>query len=66
MDYQLVLQFKGNTILDFDSLVTLEDNLARIVEPIPAARDHSVYHAAERRPGERFDQRHQRGKPRRA
>jgi hypothetical protein len=42
MDYQLVLQFKGNTIPDFDSLVTLEDNLQRIVEPIAEVDGHDI------------------------
>ena len=42
MDYQLVLQFKGNAILDFDSLVTLENNLQRIVEPIAEVDGHDI------------------------
>lgn len=42
MDYQLVLQFKGNAIPDFDSLVTLEDNLQRIVEPIAEVDGHDI------------------------
>jgi hypothetical protein len=42
MDYQLVLQFKGNAILDFDSLVTLEDNLQRIVEPTAEVDGHDI------------------------
>ncbi|WP_075795017.1 hypothetical protein [Massilia putida] len=42
MHYQLVLQFKGNAILDFDSLVTLEDNLQRIVEPIAEVDGHDI------------------------
>jgi len=42
MKYQLVLQFKGNTIPDFDSLVTLEDNLQRIVEPIAEVDGHDI------------------------
>ena len=42
MDYQLVLQFKGKTILDFDALVTLEQNLQRVVEPIAEVDGHDI------------------------
>lgn len=42
MDYQLVLQFKGNTIQDFDSLVTLEEDLQRVVEPIAEVDGHDL------------------------
>ena len=42
MAYQLVLQFKGNTIPDFHSLVTLEEKLQRIVEPIAEVDGHDI------------------------
>lgn len=42
MDYQLVLQFKANAIPDFDLLVTLEENLRRIVEPIAEVDGHDI------------------------
>lgn len=38
MAYQLVLQFKENAIPEFNSLVTLDDKLQRIVEPIAEPR----------------------------
>jgi hypothetical protein len=42
MDYQLVLQFKGSAIPNFDSLVSLEDNLQRIVAPIAEVDGHDI------------------------
>jgi len=40
MDYQLVLQFKGNEPLDFDALVNLEDKLQELVAPIADVDGH--------------------------
>jgi hypothetical protein len=42
MDYQLVLQIKGDDCLDFDSLVNLEDRLQRLVEPIADVDGHDM------------------------
>ena len=42
MDYQLVLQCRGNTISDFDALVALENNIQRIVEPIAEVDGHDI------------------------
>lgn len=33
MDYQLVFQLKGDELLDFDALVSLEDELQELFEP---------------------------------
>jgi hypothetical protein len=42
MDYQLVLQFKGNVIRDFDELVNFEDDLQRVVQPIAEVDGHDI------------------------
>jgi hypothetical protein len=42
MDYQLVLQFKGNDLLDFDALVSLEDKLQELIEPIADVDGHDM------------------------
>jgi hypothetical protein len=42
MDCQLVLQFKGNAMPNFGSLVIFEDNLQRIVEPIAEVDGHDI------------------------
>lgn len=42
MDYQLVLQFKGNDLLDFDTLVSLEDNLLELIKPIGDVDGHDM------------------------
>jgi hypothetical protein len=42
MDYQLVLQIKGDDCLDFDALVNLEDELQRLVEPIADVDGHDM------------------------
>ncbi|MFP5392047.1 MAG: ABC transporter [Gammaproteobacteria bacterium] len=42
MDYQLVLQFKGNDLLDFDALVSFEDELQELIEPIADVDGHDM------------------------
>jgi hypothetical protein len=42
MDYQLVLQFRGNDLLEFDALVNLEDKLQELVEPIADVDGHDL------------------------
>ena len=42
MDYQLVLQFRGDDCLDFDAMVSLEDEIQQIVEPIAEVDGHDV------------------------
>lgn len=42
MDYQLVLQFRGGDCLDFDAMVSLEDEIQQIVEPIAEVDGHDV------------------------
>lgn len=42
MDYQLVLQFKENDLLDFDALVSLEDELQELIEPIADVDGHDM------------------------
>lgn len=42
MDYQLVLQFRGNDLPDFDALVNLEDELQRLVESIADVDGHDM------------------------
>ena len=42
MDYQLVLQLKGDDRLDFDAMVSLEDEIQQIVEPIAEVDGHDV------------------------
>lgn len=40
MDYQLVLQLRGDDCLDFDAMVSLEDRIQQIVEPIAEVDGH--------------------------
>jgi hypothetical protein len=42
MDYQLVLQFRGDDCLNFDAMVSLEDEMQQIVEPIADVDGHDV------------------------
>lgn len=42
MDYQLVLQFRGEDCLDFDEMVSLEDEIQKIVAPIADVDGHDV------------------------
>jgi hypothetical protein len=42
MDYQLVLQFRGDDCLDFDAMVSLEDEIQQIVEPIADVDGHDL------------------------
>jgi hypothetical protein len=42
MDYQLVLQFKGRDLPDFDALVNLEDALQRLVESTANVDGHDM------------------------
>jgi hypothetical protein len=42
MDYQLVLQFKGSDLLDFDALVSLEDQLRELIEPLGDVDGHDM------------------------
>ena len=42
MNYQLVLQFRGDDCLDFDAMVSLEDEIQQIVEPIADVDGHDV------------------------
>ena len=42
MDYQLVLQLRGDDSLDFDALVSLEEEIQQIVEPIAEVDGHDV------------------------
>lgn len=42
MDYQLVLQFRGNHCLDFDALVNLEDELQQLVFSIADVDGHDM------------------------
>ena len=42
MDYQLVLQFKGNDLLGFDALISLEDKLQELIEPIGDVDGHDM------------------------
>jgi hypothetical protein len=42
MDYQLVLQFRGDDCLDFDAMVSLEDEIQQIVEPTAEVDGHDV------------------------
>lgn len=42
MEYQLVFQFKGSMVLDFDSIIMLEENLQRIVEPVAEVDGHDI------------------------
>jgi hypothetical protein len=42
MDYQLVLQLRGDDCLDFDAMVSLEDEIQQIVEPIAEVDGHDV------------------------
>ena len=42
MDYQLVLQFRGDDCLDFDAMLSLEDETQQIVEPIAEVDGHDV------------------------
>lgn len=42
MDYQLVLQFRGDDCLDFDAMVSLEDEIQQIAEPIDEVDGHDV------------------------
>lgn len=42
MDYQPVLQFIGNDCLDFDAMVSLENVIQQIVEPIAQVDGHDV------------------------
>ena len=42
MDYQLVLQFKGDDLLDFDALVSLEDKLQELIDPVGDVDGHDM------------------------
>ena len=42
MDYQLVLQFRGDDCLDFDAMVSHENAIQQIVEPIAEVDGHDV------------------------
>ena len=42
MDYQLVLQFRGNDCLDFDAMVSLEEEIQQIVESISEVDGHDM------------------------
>lgn len=42
MDYQLVLPFRGDDCLDFDAMVSLEDEIQQIVEPMAEVDGHDV------------------------
>jgi hypothetical protein len=42
MDYQLVLQFRGDECLEFDAMVNLEDEIQQVVEPIADVDGHDV------------------------
>jgi hypothetical protein len=45
MDHQLVLQFKGGGLLDFDALVSLEEQLQELVEPAGDVDGHDMVEA---------------------
>lgn len=42
MDYQLVLQLRGDDCLDFDAMVSLEDDIKQIVEPMAEVDGHDM------------------------
>lgn len=42
MDFQLVLQFKRDDLPDFDTLINLEDQLRRVVEPVAEVDGHDM------------------------
>jgi hypothetical protein len=42
MDYQLVLQLRGDDCLDFDAVVSLEDEIQQIVEPRAEVDGHDL------------------------
>jgi len=42
MDYQLVLQIKGDDCLDFHALVDLEDKLQQLVQPAADVDGHDM------------------------
>lgn len=42
MHYQVVLQFKEDAGLDFDTLVNLEEDLLRLLEPIAEVDGHDM------------------------
>jgi len=42
MDFQLVLQLRGNDCRDFDAMVSLEDAIQQIVEPIAEVDGHDM------------------------
>ena len=42
MHYQLVLQFRGDDCIDFDAMVSLENQIKQIVEPIAEVDGHDM------------------------